>query len=112
MNALMYQSNNHRRFAAALGAAVIIHVAAIGFATTRQEAPPVAAGFTGDPPEIFVEPENPNLDPQPDVFEPLPTPPPNDEFYVEDRTTPHPSGNSRRSSDRSYSDRLIARRLP
>src|SRR4051794_10363864 len=89
MNALMYQSNHNRRMAAALCAAAIIHVAAIGFATTRGEAPPIAAGPTGDP---FVEliPAEPVLDPPSEAIDPLPTPPTIDEFYVANTATPPP----------------------
>jgi TonB family protein len=90
MNALMYQSNCNRRFAAALTAAAIIHVAAIGFATTRQEAPPIASGPTGEPPVIDFIPPDPIVDPQPDQSDPLPTPPTIDEFYLDNTATPPP----------------------
>jgi len=89
MNALMYQSNHNRRFAAALGAAAIIHIAAIGFATTRQEAPPIVSGPTGDP-QIELLPPDPIPDPPLESSDPLPTPPVIDEFYVENTATPPP----------------------
>jgi TonB family protein len=89
MNALMYQSNHNRRMAAALCAAAIIHVAAIGFATTRGEAPPIAAGPTGDP-VIELIPAEPIREAQPDQSDPLPTPPVIDEFYVANTATPPP----------------------
>ena len=90
MNALMYQSNHNRRFAAALGAAVIIHIAAIGFATTREEAPPLCSGFTVDPPQIELLPPDPVADPPLESLDPLPTPPLIDKSYVEDTATPPP----------------------
>jgi TonB family protein len=87
MNALMHQSNHNRRFAAALGAAAIIHIAAIGFATTRQEAPPIASGFTGDPQIELLSPD-PIADPPIESLDPLPAPPVIDEFYVDTATPP------------------------
>lgn len=91
MNALIYQPNCNRRFAAALTTAAIIHIAAIGFATTKREAPPSTSGRTGEPPVIdFVAPD-PILDPQPpDQSDPLPTPPAPNELYFEDTATPPP----------------------
>jgi TonB family protein len=89
MKALMYQSNHHRRFAAALGAAVIIHVAAIGFATTKQQTP-IASGPPGEPPVLEFLPFEPNADPQPEKSDPLPTPPTINEFPAENAATPPP----------------------
>jgi TonB family protein len=89
MNTLLYQSNSNRRFAAALVAAVIIHVAAIGFATTKQDAPSIASGTNDDPFVEIVMPD-PILDPPTEQSDPLPTPPVIDKSYVEDKTTPPP----------------------
>jgi TonB family protein len=89
MNALMYQSNHNRRFAAALCAAAIIHVAAIGFATTREEARPTAAGPTGDPFIELIAPD-PIPDAQPEQSDPLPTPPVINDFDRETSATPPP----------------------
>lgn len=88
MHALSYQSNHNRRFAAALGAAVIVHVAAVGFATTRP-ATPIATGFPGDPILELTLPD-PITDPEPDQSDPLPTPPVIDQSYVENIATPPP----------------------
>jgi TonB family protein len=89
MNTLMYQSNHNRRFAAALGAAAIIHVAAIGFATTKQEAP-IASGFTGEPTVLEFAPPDPIPDPQPEQSDPIPTPPPIEPLFVEQTSNPPP----------------------
>lgn len=90
MNALIYQSNCNRRFAAALTTAAIIHIAAIGFATTRQEARPIPSGSTNVPSVDLTSPD-PILDPQPpDQSDPLPTPPAPNEFYLADTATPPP----------------------
>src|SRR6185503_5930101 len=91
MNALIYQSTHKRRFAAALGAAVIIHVAVIGFATAKEELPPTASGPIGDP-ILELEPATPIVDPpQLDQSDPLPTPPPQThEDFPESNPTPPP----------------------
>ena len=89
MKALLYQSNHHRRFATALGAAVIIHVAAIGLATTKQQTP-IATGFTGKPIVFEFLPTDPIPDPQPGQSNPLPTPPTINEFPPENAATPPP----------------------
>src|SRR3954447_6726585 len=89
MSALIYQPNQRWRFAAALAAAAVIHLAAISFGTTHGE-DPKNPGSTGGPPEIFVDLGDPIQDPEPELSEPLPTPPATDEFYVEDTATPPP----------------------
>jgi protein TonB len=89
MKALLYQSNHHRRFAAALGAAVIIHVAAIGFATTKQQTA-IAPGFPDEPTVVEILPADPIPDPQPEQLDPLPAPPTINEFPVENAATPPP----------------------
>ena len=89
MNALMYQSNHNGRIAAAFCAAAMIHVAAIGFATTRQEARPIASGPTGEP-FVEVTAPDPIAEAQPEQSDPLPTPPVIDEFYVANTATPPP----------------------
>jgi TonB family protein len=90
MKALMYHSNHNRRFAAALGAAAMIHLAAIGFANTRQETPPIVSGPTGEQVlELFLR--GPTPEPSPDQSEPLPTPPPmTDQSFPEQISTPPP----------------------
>ena len=90
MKALIYHSNHHRRFAAALCAAALIHLAAVGFANTRQEAPPIVSGPTGGR-EIELMPTDPTPQPQADQPDPLPTPPPTtDQFIPEQDSTPPP----------------------
>jgi protein TonB len=88
MSALIYRPNHRWRFAVALVAAAIIHAAAIGFATTHRVEP--KSGISDEPPEIFLDPVEPNVDPQSDVSDPLPTTPAIDEFYVENTATPPP----------------------
>jgi protein TonB len=86
---LLYQPAKNWRFGVALGVAVMIHLAAIGFASVRQvEVKP--AGVPGEPPQIFFEPEQPNIEPQSELSEPLPTPPILDESYIEETATPPP----------------------
>jgi TonB family protein len=89
MQALIYQPNNKWRFITALTVAAAIHVAAIGFANTRREAPP-AAGPTGEPPEVSLEPPDTVPDPQPQQTDPLPIPPTINDFYIENTATPPP----------------------
>ncbi|HSV63022.1 MAG TPA: TonB family protein [Chthoniobacterales bacterium] len=70
---LLYQPTKNWGFGVALGLAIMIHLAAIGFASVRQiEVKP--GGLPGEPPEITVEPEQP-ITPQPELSDPLPTPP-------------------------------------
>src|SRR3954454_17392648 len=89
MTALIYQPNQRWRFAAALAAAAVIHLAAISFGITHgKEAK--NPGSTGGPPEIFVDLSDPIQDPEPEVSEPLATPPATDEFYFENTATPPP----------------------
>jgi TonB family protein len=91
MNALLYQPNNKWRFMTAWTVAAAIHVAAIGFATTRHQAPPPTSGHPGEPTEIAFEPADRIPDPQPEQTDPLPTLPTIDEFYVENVATPPPA---------------------
>ena len=86
--ALLYQSGPRWRFGVALGLAVLLHLGAIGFATT-QRVEPKPAGFVGEP-EISFEPEQPTVDPLPEVSDPMPTAPVIDEPFVEPAATPPP----------------------
>ena len=88
MSTLIYQPNQKWRFPAALAAAAIIHFAAISFATTGQDSPPVV-DFDGGP-VIEILPPDPIVDPPPNPTDPLPVPPTLDEFYVENTPTPPP----------------------
>jgi periplasmic protein TonB len=89
MSALIYQPGKKWRFTTALAAAAMIHLAAIAFATANRGEPKTASGFSSEPPEIFVESLDPP-DPQPDLSDPLPTPPAIDDSYVEDTETSPP----------------------
>jgi TonB family protein len=91
--ALLYQPGPRWRIGAALGAAALIHFAAIALASIHQreqtnELPPGQDSF----PPITLEPESPvdNPTPPPDVIDP-PTPSPTEESLVpEERPTPAP----------------------
>jgi TonB family protein len=89
MSALIYQPNKKWRFGTALLAAAVIHLAAIAFANAHRAEPQTSSGFPNEPPEIVIEPLNPDLDPQ-SSSDPLPTPPAIDESYVENTATPPP----------------------
>jgi TonB family protein len=88
MSALIYRPNKKGRFAAALLAAAIVHLAAVGLANSYRDEPATLSGDWSGPPEIFVEPQDTNIDPQQDQSDPLSTPPAIDETYVEDTTPP------------------------
>jgi TonB family protein len=87
---LIYQSAHKWRFGVALGAAALIHLAAISVANIRS---PEAAGppsVSGEPPEITYLPAEPIPDPPLDVSDPPPTPPPTEQLFVDERSTPPP----------------------
>jgi TonB family protein len=89
-NALLYSSRHKWRFGAALGAAIVIHLAALSFATNHG---PITAGppdFSGEPPEIIFDPPEQIPDP-PDLTEPLPTPPPMEQSLEVERSIPPPA---------------------
>lgn len=90
MNALIYQPDNKGRFVTALTTAAAIHLAAITFATTQREAPPIDCGFPGEAPEIFFVPQEPIPDPPTEQSDPLTTPPVKDDPFVENTATPPP----------------------
>jgi len=91
--ALLYQPGPRWRIGLALGAAALIHFAAVALASIHQreqinDSPPSADSGT----TIEVEPESPidNPTPPPDVIDP-PTPSPTEESLVpEERSTPAP----------------------
>jgi TonB family protein len=89
MSALIYQPNHKWRFATALAAAALIHLAAISFATTHREEPTTSPGGDRDPTVEFEAPE-PNVDPPTELSDPLPTPPVINEFHIENTATPPP----------------------
>jgi protein TonB len=88
--ALLYQSGHKRRFGVALAVAAMIHLAAISFATIRSAEPVAPSSFLREPPEITYEPADPILDPPADLSEPLPTPPPTEQLFPDERSTPPP----------------------
>jgi TonB family protein len=91
--ALLYQPGPRWRIGAALGAAALIHFAAIALASIhqREQTNDFPPGEESGPP-IEIEPQSPTDYPTPptDVVDP-PTPSPTDESMVpEDRSTPAP----------------------
>ncbi len=88
--ALLYRSRHKQRFGAALGIAAIIHVAAISLANMHRPEPATPPGVYYDPPPIDLEPDTPILDPPTDLSDPLPTPPPSERLFVDERSTPPP----------------------
>jgi TonB family protein len=87
--ALRYRSRHKQRFGAALGVAAVIHVAAISLANIHRPEPATRSGVYDDP-AIDLEPDTPILDPPTDLSDPLPTPPPTEQLFVDDRSTPPP----------------------
>ena len=88
--ALLYHPGHKWRFGAALGAASVIHLAAISFANIHRTEATTASVASYDPPVIEVEQSPPTLDPPLDRYEPLPTPPPTDQSFLEDKSKPPP----------------------
>jgi protein TonB len=88
--AIISQSARKWRFGAAMAIAAGIHLSAISFATVQRVEPQTAAGVRADGPQIILESAEPNVDPQPDPPQPLPTPPELDQFYVEQKASPPP----------------------
>jgi TonB family protein len=86
--ALLYQSGHKWRFGVALAAAAVIHLAAISFAGNRRSEQVTPSGFSGEPTELTLEPTEPISDPPADPSEPLPTPPPMELSFPEERSTP------------------------
>lgn len=88
--AVLYQSRHKRRFGAALGIAAMIHVAAISLANIRRPESATPSGVHDEPPLIDIVADTPTLDSPTDLSEPLPTPPPAEQLFVDDRPTPPP----------------------
>jgi TonB family protein len=87
--AVLYQSGHKWRFGVALTVAAVMHVAAIGFAKIHRPEPAVLSGADNNS-FIEVDPETPISDPPTDLSDALPTPPPIEQSFVEDRSTPPP----------------------
>lgn len=92
--AIVSQSAHKWRFGVALAVAAGIHLAAISFATVLRVEPRMASGVPARPPEVTIDPSEPNPDPQPDPSEPLPTPPVIDQSFIEVTATPPPVPNT------------------
>ena len=88
--AIVSQSAHKWRFGVALAVAAGIHLAAISFATVQRVEPKTASGIPAAVPELTFDPAEPEIRPQPDLPEPLPTPPVIDQSYSEDTATPPP----------------------
>ena len=73
----------------ALAGAAVIHLAAISFATA-QRVETTVEGIATRVPEVSLERGEPNVDPQPDPPEPLPTPPVIEQSYIADTASPPP----------------------
>ncbi len=87
--ALPYYPGHKWRFAAALGAAGIIHLAAVSFANLHTTETVTPSDTSFDLTVIDVEQPAPISDP-PDQSDPLPTPPPADQSFIEEKLTPPP----------------------
>ena len=88
---LLYQPGPRWRIGAALGAAALIHFAAVALASIHQrepieEAPSLPPGI----PEVVIEPTSPIDDPTPppDVLDPTPLPSPTDDLFPDSSPPP------------------------
>jgi protein TonB len=88
--AIVSQSAHKWRFGVALAVAAGIHLAAISFATVQRVEPKTASDVPTKAPEVTLDPAEPEIRPQPDLPEPLSTPPVIDESYIEPAATPPP----------------------
>jgi TonB family protein len=88
--AIVSQSGHKWRFGVALAVAAGIHLAAISFATVQRVEPKMAAGIPDEGPTLVFDPVEPEIRPQTDLPEPLPTPPVIDESYIESIATSPP----------------------
>jgi TonB family protein len=74
----------------ALGIAAVIHVAAVSLANIHRPEPVTPSGVYHDPPTIDLVPDTPILDPPTDLSDPLPTPPPTEQSFIDEGPTPPP----------------------
>ena len=88
--ALLYRSRHKQRFGAALGIAAVLHVAAIALANIHRPEPATPSGVSDDTSLIEIVPDTPIADPPTDLSDPLPTPPPTEQLFVDERPTPPP----------------------
>ena len=88
--ALLYRPAKSWRLGVAFGAAALIHFAAIAVANVHRVentgGPPVTKPFT----ELTLEPPETVMDPPAQDPDPLPIPPPVDESFPDERSTPPP----------------------
>src|SRR5204862_8272328 len=77
--ALLYQSQHKWRLGVALGAATVIHLAALRFANNHSPTPAGPPNVSGEPTEVTLEPAERIPDPPTDLSDPLPTPPPTEQ---------------------------------
>jgi periplasmic protein TonB len=96
--ALLYQSRHKKRFGVALTIAALVHVAAIGFASMRKPESATPSGVDNDPPIIEFTPDAPIPNPPTNPSDPLPTPPPTDQLFIDENATPPPA---RRQANKS-----------
>jgi TonB family protein len=87
----LYQPKGRWRVGIAFTAAVLIHFAAIAIANVHRSPQIDIAGPEITIPDVtFEDPSVPISDPDPDVPEALPTPPPTDESFPPETSTPPP----------------------
>jgi periplasmic protein TonB len=88
--ALLYRSRHKQRFGAALGIAAVIHVAAVTLANIHRAEPATPSGVYENTSLIEIVPDTPIPEPPTDLSDPLPTPPPTEQLFVDERPTPPP----------------------
>jgi TonB family protein len=88
--AVLYQSRSKWHFGTALAIAAVIHLAAISLANIHRPGPATSSGVDNDPPIIEFDTDSPIPDPPTDPSDSLPTPPPTEQLFIEDRSTPPP----------------------
>ena len=88
--ALLYRPTRSWRVAVAFGAAALIHFGAIGLANLHRAEETGGPSFTDNFTDIILEPPSTVTDPTPENQDPLPTPPPTDDSFPEQNSTPPP----------------------
>ena len=87
--ALLYRSRHKQRFGTALAIAAVIHAAAIALANINKPEPVTPSGVFDDS-QIELEADTPIQDPPADLSDPLPTPPPTEQLFADEKSTPPP----------------------
>jgi TonB family protein len=88
--ALLYQPKYRWRVGVAFGAAALIHFAAIALASLHHSEETGGPPFTDNFTDVSFEPPSTVVDPTPEIPDPLPTPPQNDEAFPDERSSPPP----------------------